>query len=198
MRTLVCLICLLPAAAVPQGLTRGERDRAMSELHATRKQLLDAVEGLSAAQWTFKPSDSAWSIAETAEHLAMSEDALFEMVTRKLMAAPPQPERKAEVKGKDEIVLKTIADRSTRVKAPASLTPKGRSPEAVVKHFRESRDRTIAYIETTPGDLRSHISEGGGMGPLDAYQYILFISAHTARHLEQIREVQADPRYPPR
>ena len=76
MRALLCLLLLLPVAGAAQPLTQGERNRAMSELHATRKQFLDAIEGLTPAQWNFKPAGGGWSVAETAEHIAVSEDEL--------------------------------------------------------------------------------------------------------------------------
>lgn len=198
MRTLACLLCLLPAAALPQTLDRGERDRAMSELHATRKQFLDAVAGLSAAQWNFKPSPAAWSVAETAEHIAASEDFLFETITRKIAAAPADPARKAEVKGKDETVLAAIRDRAKKATAPEPLLPKRRwaGPQALVDHFRRSRDTTIAYVEKTDTDLRSRFAPHPAVGLLDAYQWILLTAAHSGRHIDQILEVRAHPDFP--
>jgi hypothetical protein len=32
--------------------------------------------------------------------------------------------------------------------------------------------------------------------PLDAYQFLLFISAHSDRHTKQMLEVKADPNFP--
>ena len=34
------------------------------------------------------------------------------------------------------------------------------------------------------------------LGPLDAYQWILRISAHSESHTKQIEEVKADPSFP--
>jgi hypothetical protein len=34
------------------------------------------------------------------------------------------------------------------------------------------------------------------MGELDAYQWMLFMAAHSKRHLAQIEEVKADPNFP--
>jgi hypothetical protein len=49
----VVVLCISAAMLVAQPLSRGERDRAMSHLHATRKMLLDEV--TCRAQWRFKP-----------------------------------------------------------------------------------------------------------------------------------------------
>ncbi len=198
MRILAYLLCLLPAVASAQTLSQGERDRAMSELHATRKQFLDATAGLNAAQWKFKPSPAAWSIAEIAEHIVATEDLLFNMVTGKIMATPAQPEKKDEVKGKDETVLEIIADRSKKAQAPESIQPKGRfaSPAEAAQAFRASRDRTIAYVETTRDDLRSHFAPHPATGLIDAYQWILLMAAHAGRHVAQMEEVKAAAGYP--
>jgi type II secretory pathway pseudopilin PulG len=195
---ILILLGALAAPAFSGELTQNERDRAMSELHATRKQFLDAVSGLSEAQWSFKADPDRWSIAECAEHIALAEDALFGMVKEKLMASPPDPAKVAETKGKDQRVLQAIADRSHKAKAPEYLQPKHTwsTPAALIDHFKESRDRTIKYVESSPDDLRAHAADSPGLGPLDAYQWILFISAHSARHTAQIQEVKASPGFP--
>jgi uncharacterized damage-inducible protein DinB len=200
MKMLAPLIPLLAGSLLAAPLTQGERDRAMSELHATRKQLLDAVAGLTPAQWNFKPSPSAWSIAEITEHLALTEDLIYDTVTKKIMTSPAQPDRQAETKGKDELILRTIPDRSKKAKAPAALTPSHHwaSPKEAVEHFRAGRDRTIAYVRTTNDDLRAHFMEHPAVGLIDAYQWFLLDAGHTARHVAQIAEVKAAPGYPRR
>ena len=47
-------------------MTQEERDFAMSSLHASRKLFLDAIAGLSDAQWKFKPAPDRWSITAPA------------------------------------------------------------------------------------------------------------------------------------
>src|SRR5438105_9979936 len=110
-----------------QTLTQGERDRALSELYASRKQFLDSVAGLTEAQWNFKPAPAVWSIAECAEHIAVSEDLLLGILP-KMMQSPADAQKKAEVKGKDELVLKGTVDRSQKFQAPEMLVPKHRWP----------------------------------------------------------------------
>ena len=52
------------------------------------------------------------------------------------------------------------------------------------------------YIRTTNDDLRDHFYSHPVFGPLDGYQWLLLLSAHSARHTEQIEEVKADPSFP--
>lgn len=200
MNRFVAFSVLLAAVCAASGetLTQGERERAMSELHATRKLFLDAVAGLSEAQWNFKPAPDVWSVAECAEHIALSEDDLYELVTEKLMKSPAQPDKKPDVKGKDELVLEKMLDRSQKAQAPAVLRPTHRWPtqQALMGHFKESRDRTIAYVENTGDDLRAHFLPHPAFELLDGYQWILLIAAHSHRHTLQIEEVKANPHFP--
>jgi hypothetical protein len=199
MKTTLCLLLslasLTPAFAEP--LTQGERDRALSELYATRKQFLDSVAGLSDAQWNFKPAPNVWSIAECAEHIAVSEDLLLSTLP-KLLQSPAEPQKRAAVKGKDEIVLKAMVDRSHKFQAPEMLVPTHRWPPraALVEHFRESRDHTLDYIRTTQDDLRDHFFEHPAFKTLDAYQFILTMTAHSQRHTAQLNEVKQAAGYP--
>ena len=191
-----CLV-VIPAMLSAGSLTQGERDRAMSELHATRKTFLDSVAGLSVAQWNFKPAPDRWSIAECAEHIAKSEDYFFDIATRKMMTSPAAPEKRGQGNARDEEVLKGVEDRSHKAQAPAPLRPTGKlSRQAVVAAFKKSRDHTIDYVEKTPDDLRVHFAPNSQFHDLDAYQMILVIAGDTQRHVEQIREVKTDPRFP--
>jgi hypothetical protein len=185
---------LLPA----QTLAQHEREFAMSHLHATRKMFLDSIAGLTPEQWTFKAAPDRWSIAECAEHIATSEDFMFGLVTSQLMKSPADPAKKAEVKGKDEVIVKQVPERTQKFKAPDVIAPKNRwsTPDAIVAHFKEGRDRSIAYVDTTQDDLRDHFAPHPALGVLDGYQWILLMSAHSERHTEQINEVKADPKYP--
>jgi hypothetical protein len=49
------------------------------------------------------------------------------------------------------------------------------------------------YAKTTKEDLRSRRLLEGNM---DVYQWFLMISTHSQRHILQIREIKAHPKYP--
>lgn len=190
----ITLAGVLPA----QTLQQGERDRAMSHLHVTRKLFLDSLEGVTAAQWSWKPSPEVWSVAEVAEHIALSEDMLFGLV-RKVAAGPPATEeQKAEAKGKDETILKALVDRTKKAQAPEPLKPtnKWKTKEELIAAFKKSRDNTIAYVQTTQDDLRGHAVPHPIFKQLDAYQWVLLLSGHAERHTLQLLEVKSMPGFP--
>jgi hypothetical protein len=181
-------------------LTQAERDRAIAELAGSRKAFLEATKGLSPAQWNYKAAPERWSIAECAQHIALSEDFIFGMVRDKVMTSPATPEKREAVQGKDDSIPKIMTDRSRKAKAPEPINPATHemSPDASVKQFLVSRARTIDYVRTTQDDLRDHFADhpAPAIGTLDAYQWILLISGHTRRHTLQILEVKADPHFP--
>jgi uncharacterized damage-inducible protein DinB len=194
------MLCLWLAVVTPglaETLTQGERDRAMSELHATRKQFLDSLTGLSEAQWNFKPGEATWSIAECAEHIIVTEGSLMQLL-KKMMASPATQEKAADTEGKDALVLKRLTDRSRKAQAPEFLRPTGRwrSPQAAIEEFKQRRDATIEYVKTTQEDLRSHSFPHPSLGALDGYQTILLMAGHSQRHIDQLNELKHHPNFP--
>jgi hypothetical protein len=194
-----------PGAAAPKmsavessTLTKEERDRAVEYLKQTQKDFLASVEGVSEAQWKFKAAPDRWSIAETAEHIAVAEQTIWDLVFGKIMKSAPAPEKRAEALGKDEIILTKIPDRSRKAQAPERLKPTGRwaTQVALLRDFEVIRDKEIAYVTETKEDLRNHFEEHPFLKTMDAYQWLIFNGAHCKRHTAQILEVKADPNYP--
>lgn len=194
-----------PAPAAPKTspatsstLTKEERDRAVEYLKQTQKDFLAATEGLSDAQWKFKAAPDRWSIAEVSEHIAIAEQTIWELVSGKIMKSPATPEKAADAKGKDEIILTRVPDRSRKAQAPEQLKPTGRwaTRAALVKDFEGKRAQEIAYLTETKDDLRNHFEEHPALKTMDAYQWLIFNGAHCKRHTAQILEVKADPNYP--
>ncbi|MFI5059728.1 MAG: DinB family protein [Candidatus Acidiferrales bacterium] len=183
------------AAARAQEVTPAEKDKALQYLESTKKNVQEATKGLSAAQWNFKQGPERWSVAQVMEHIAAAEDMLRGMTTEKVMVAPAAPDR--DVKQIDLMVVSMVTDRSHKQDAPEPLRPVNRfgSPEEALKHFVESRGQTEDFLKKTP-DLRAHAVDSP-LGPkLDAYEWVLFIAAHSERHTKQINEVKADPNFP--
>jgi hypothetical protein len=175
-------------------IDKSERDRVMSYYHSTRKQLLDAVNGLSDAQWNFRPGPGRWTIAEVVEHLTLVEPGLAGMAMQ-AVANPSRTTGRAALK--DEDFITAMNDRSKPAQAPEAFKPSGKwtSHEALVEEFKARRDRNIKWLWETRDDLRGTLVKFGP-GTVDAYQALLAVPAHTERHLKQVTEVMAAPNYP--
>ncbi|MFY9841832.1 MAG: DinB family protein [Terriglobales bacterium] len=182
----------------PTTLSPEEREAALKSLQATHDAFLKSIAGLSEQQWRFKPAPDRWSVSEVSEHITVAESSIFGLVQSKFMTSPADPAKRAEAAGKDEIILLKVPDRSHKVQAPEFLKPTNRwaSEAELVKAFEDSRQVTMDYIRSTNDDLRDHFGPHPVLGMLDAYQWILLISAHSDRHTKQIEEVKADPNFP--
>jgi uncharacterized damage-inducible protein DinB len=192
---LLIALLLLGVAAFGQELTTADRERGTKYLAQTRDGIVAATKGLSEDQLKFKPAPDRWSVAETLEHIALAEDFLLQNVTDKIMKSPAGPADRDTAKA-DAMVLAMIPDRSHKAQAPPPLVPTRRwTPAETLDHFLKSRAQTLAFLESTP-DLRQHVADSPLGQPLDAYEWLLFVAAHSDRHTKQILEVEAAPNFP--
>lgn len=188
------LIASLPLTAQQN---TNDKDFLLNYFEETTKNLEDKISGLSEEQMHFKPSEEQWSVSQCVEHIVLTEKMLFEM-NKTEMEKPENPERKGEVKVRDEELLEGMKDRSQKFKAGEDLTGKGKynSPEEALTDFKKQRQIVLNYIKETPlENFRNHISDSP-YGPVDAYQSMLFLAGHSARHTLQIEEVMADENFP--
>ena len=119
-------------------------------------------------------------------------------MTNGTIQAPANPEKRSEVKATDEQVVNMIEDRSHKVKTATQLEPQNtpyKSMEEAMMSFIKDRSKLISYVKTTDVDLRNHVG-ALPVGSFDSYQMILFIAAHSNRHMQQMEEVKADPNFP--
>jgi DinB superfamily len=197
MKTLLSFLCL--SALLGSGLfaqTSEDRSAGLVHLEMTRAGVINAAKGLSEAQLNFKSAPEKWSVAQVLEHIASAEDMLMGLVQGQAMTAPPRAEGE-DVKAIDTLILTAIPDRSQKRSAPEPLIPANRygSAAEALKHFNESRAKTIALMQDGQG-LRDHAMDSPLGKKLDPYQWLLFISAHSERHTKQMLEVKADPNFP--
>jgi hypothetical protein len=182
----------MPLAAGP--LTAEERSQLLAQLESSSRIVMTALDNVSEAQWKFKPAPDRWSVAECAEHIAISDQMMFAFASQQLLKMTPPADAK---KRPDGDILKAGSDRSTKVKTAAFLEPKGSYADkaAVIESMRKTRAQIVEYVKTTQDDLRAHGFQSP-TGYVDAYQFLLSLSAHEERHSQQIAEVKADPGYP--
>jgi DinB superfamily len=183
-------------AAAP--LTEADRAALVTELQASHQEVVETVKTLSPEQLAFKPAPDRWSVAECLEHISNTEVALFGYIANKVLATPAATdEAKQKAAGKDNSVMKMVTDRTARFQAPAEIRPSGKyaTREAVLQAFADGRKKTLEFVKTTQQDLRGHVLKGA-VGEMDGYQWLLYLSGHTRRHLAQIKEVMASPGFP--
>jgi hypothetical protein len=173
-----------------------DRDRLLEHLAESREFLLHTVDNLTPEQRSFRPAEDRWSVADCIEHITVVEHGTLQRI-QTILQGPP-PDEPAPTEGKDEMILDRVPARATRVKGPAQVMPTGRWPdfEELLRQFEAARERTLRFAAVTQADLRSRAFPHPFLGPLDCYQWLLFLAAHCERHAHQVEEVKSDPAFP--
>jgi len=173
-------------------MTEAERTDAVAKLEATRDAFERCVAGLSDAQAQFKSSPDRWSAAEIVEHVAVAEHGMYRFITElhEVSEDPREQESAAS--------LHRTADRKLRpLTAPERSHPKGRfgGLSEALRQFLENRGRTIEFVKNCDADLRLRLIQHPA-GLLNGRDCLAILTRHSARHIEQIDEIKADPAFP--
>jgi hypothetical protein len=191
MHKMLFALIVLPATAGAGELSTGDRHRLIAHLEMTEAWLQSEITGLSAKQRTILPSAEAWSIHNIIEHLAVAEPQYWQQVQDAVKKGAVGFQSKA----KDSDILWYGIDRTNRQRTGAAREPKGQFAETAqgLASFRKLRAAMRAYAQSTSDDLRgTQLIDS----QLDVYQWFLMISAHSQRHILQIREIKANAAFP--
>ncbi|MEO5647495.1 MAG: DinB family protein [Chitinophagaceae bacterium] len=178
-------------------LSEKERKLAVKQLKQSRSDLHRDVNYLTENQLKYKPDSTRWSVYECMQHITLAKNGLWQMFIA-AMKEPADPSKKADVKVTDEELLGMIIDRSKKAQAPEPFRPEKStftSSAQVLESFDAQMENMVKYINKTEEDLRNRFIKMP-FGTIDAYQLILMIAAHNQRHIKQIEEVMADPKFP--
>ncbi|MET0645338.1 MAG: DinB family protein [Pyrinomonadaceae bacterium] len=160
----------------------------------TRARLFAAVEGLSEEQQAYTPSPDRWSAADLVEHLSIVEAGVAKLLDKLLAKAEESGDgARAEAEAFDPVSIEEFVERSRGVKheAPERIRPTGLALTDSLAHLRESRAALHALrprLERTDG--RALRFPHPNWGPLDLYQWLLFLAAHEDRHLAQLEALK--------
>lgn len=195
---LMSLMLLMSVTVMAQNeISKEERAFAVKHLTNTQNEMLKTLKGLSDEQLNFKPNAESWSVAECLRHIAISENALWGNFIAQPLTTDADPSRRSEVQMSDEQLLGVIESRAQKVKTFPPFEPENK-PEPVkdvIKEFKKLRGEHIKFAKKTDADLRNHYGTLP-FGTIDTYQAMLFMSGHTKRHTDQMKEVMADPSFP--
>jgi DinB family protein len=183
----------VPSFAAPIGAE--DREHLLVHLEMTTQMVAEQVRGLSHAQLEYKASPDRWSIREVVSHLAVAEPDYWRDLQKSIKAVPDMDHKKSV--NTDADIMWYGIDRVAHTKTGGGHekvdTYKDLN-EALAK-FQALRETMIEYIKATNDDLRAH-SFGNGAEVIDCWQWMLEISTHSERHIQQIREIRNDPNFP--
>jgi hypothetical protein len=193
------LTSLLPFAAIAvqafgASMTPDDREHLLVHFQMTGQMLADETRGLSPTQLEYRASADRWTIRECVSHLAVAEPDYW----RDLMKAMKAP---ADMIGKksansDADILWYGIDRVVHTKTGGGheKVETYKDLQEALSRFQSLRATMVEYIQSTSDDLRAH--SFGTRSPIDCWQWMLEISTHAERHIQQIREIKADPNFP--
>ena len=191
---LTLTICLLAAHLFAAPMANDDREHLLVHFEMTTQMLAEQVRGLSPAQLEYKASPDRWSIREVVSHLAVAEPDYWRDIQKALKAAPDMKDKKSAASdadilwyGIDRVVHTKTGGGHEKVDTYKDLG------EALGK-FQALRATMVQYIKTTNDDMRAH--SFGNQQLIDCWQWMLEISTHAERHIQQIREIKNDPNFP--
>ncbi|MEM9326127.1 MAG: DinB family protein [Bacteroidota bacterium] len=183
------LSIIIVTNSLAQSISESDRSKVLSHLQESKNKLLNTIGNLSEEQLYYKPSASKWSIAECLEHLALSEKSLSAAIQMTHNEESGRVDQ-TDIALSDEALIELITDRTNKVKTRAEFEPTESfgSFQSTLAAFREVRESNIHFVENTSSNLRSQYFDFP-FGKVDAVQVLLFISAHTQRHVQQMKEL---------
>jgi hypothetical protein len=190
----IFVIVLSLTTAAVAGMTDEDREHLLVHFQMTTQMVAEQVRGLSPAQLEYRASPDRWSIRECVSHLAIAEPDYWRDLMKAVKAPPDMKGRKsvnsdADIMwyGIDRVVHTKTGGGHEKVDTYKDLG------EALAK-FQKLRATMIEYIKSTNDDLRAH--SFGDKERIDCWQWMLEISTHSERHIQQIREIKNDPNFP--
>jgi uncharacterized damage-inducible protein DinB len=171
-------------------------EEVLSYLDSERTALADAVALVPTELRDQQPGPDRWSVAQVLQHLFIIEKRIATGVTKWVgdaRAAGLGPE--AEVSSVlNSLDLGLIADRSKRRNAPEEVRPGG-DLDAASAWASLEKTRAALRAGVLPGDglaLSEVIQPHPVLGPINLYQWLLFVGSHEVRHTGQVREIAAE------
>jgi hypothetical protein len=185
------LLTLLGFAAFAEKPDDLDRQRLIAHFEMTDSWLADEVSNLSSAQLHFRPAPGSWNIIDCVEHLTLAEPEYWSLYQRSMKARATKSESPSE----DIDRMWYGIDRTNRDRTVPSETPRSKFEDVgpPLAAFQHLRAEMLAYIKSTQEDWRHHMIPDWNR---DGYQWLLMISAHSQRHILQIREIKHSPGYP--
>jgi uncharacterized damage-inducible protein DinB len=158
-----------------------------------RSVLLAAVSTVPEAQRDLPVTPATWSVAGVLEHLHRVETGIARLLVRSVERA-----RASGVRAESEVssLLGSLdsfglVQRDRRMEAPGPVLPRGEyNASQALMALAASRNALLAAVREGDGLALSEITFPHPLlGPLNLYQWVLFVGQHEARHAAQIMEI---------
>jgi len=148
-----------------------------------RKELFEAIEGLSDEQFNTPPPKGGWSPKQIFEHLVRMETIIATNIARELKN-PDSPKSKNKPIG-------ISTNRLIKVEAPRYTAPTEdyKTKQEMQKEIHESRVLLLDVYESSTKDVfREKSFKHPIFGQVPLMQWFPFVGLHEKRHLKQLKK----------
>ena len=168
-------------------------EEVINYLDRERAALREAVDRVPAELRDKQPGPERWSVAQVLQHLGIIEKRVglgMTMWVKQMIADGVEPETET-ASVMNSLPVQAIIDRTQRRNAPDEVRPTGDI----------DAKSAWATLEATRETLRSAFLAGDGLalgkvvqphpvfGPINLYQWMLFVGSHEERHTAQVNEI---------
>jgi hypothetical protein len=164
----------------------------LAHLDGQHAELRRAVGTVPVALRARRPTADRWSVANVLEHVAIVEARVVAGLSTHFADArtaglPPSPDTSIV----RQVDLARYLDRERRFVSSAASQPPGHlAGEAAWAAVDQARDTTRALVIETDGlAVESVVLPHPIFGPLDFYQWIVFLGGHEGRHALQVLDI---------
>lgn len=160
------------------------RQEELSSFLAIQDELLSLLEPLDEGQLNRIPFAGSWTAAQLGEHLLKSYRLIDLASVRKTPSQRPSGEKSARIDG-------VFLDFTTKYQPPDPIVPStGRIPKRdLLEGLRKTTDGIAAYVREHELAFTCPEFEVIGFGELTAQEWIRFLTAHSKRHVRQLRNI---------
>jgi hypothetical protein len=181
--------------AAPYSSTIERVRTALNQTFGEIDRWFDRPEALRA----YKPGGGGWSIDEVLEHVTLTSHFLLIVIRqsaekglKRAARGTPIPEGESDLD-----LLEPIGRRgSFSWSRPEHMIPTGTVPSREVRERMDAQYRECVDIldrlRGGEGALHKVRMSVNGSGKLDVYQWLYFLAQHAARHIDQMRENEAE------
>ena len=167
----------------------------LGHLETSRAALKRAVAAVPSELRGRRPAAERWSVAEVLGHLALVEGQITRLLKTKIEAAlanglGPEHEASAVLPTVD---VARLLDRGRRLEASPSARPSADlDAERAMSELAARREALCGLLTGVDGlALGDIVIPNPVLGPLNVYQWAVFVGGHEGRHTAQIEEIAA-------
>ena len=201
---LLALIISMSLAAQPTRrlYTESENTRMLALLDSTQQALLFITNAMTDSQFFFRPDSATWSANDIIEHLGLIDEGYVREMWFTLAHPAFPPTYLDSTKGGDESAL-AYATQPEKGKARGTNLPRNRycNKETGLRIFTEATELAKQFFTANASkDLRRffifRVDNKGQRTVRDLHQLGLLLIAHRIRHINQLKRIIDDSRFP--